>query len=106
MFNESDLQAWLARHREELRQASGIAPRVSRRSETSEAAADDAIGSARTAARSKQTRRGAADQFLTKNYPEGIPAGKGNKQLAREFTDRTGVSISPRTIRRARTDRQ
>ena len=50
----------------------------------------------------KSTKLKAVSDFLDETYPEGIPAGLSDKEIARLIEDETKVTISPRTIRRAR----
>ena len=50
----------------------------------------------------KPTKRSAASLFINRQYPDGIPIGVTNKMIAQEIKIKEGVTVTERTIRRAR----
>lgn len=54
------------------------------------------------AAGAKPTKRNAVALYIEGNYPNGIPADKSDKVLAKEVETSTGFSVDERTVRRAR----
>jgi hypothetical protein len=64
-----------------------------------------ATGKEPPAGPARETMVKAARRWLTATYPSGVSAGNNNKALSREYTEKTGLSMSDRTMRRARTAR-
>jgi|SRR5215469_5808707 len=105
-ISTDDLRYWLIKNHESVRCEHGIGSRGSGRAKPAESEAGNATHSTPTPLLPRQTKRAAASEFLTQTYPEGIPPGMSDKELARKYVACTGVQISPRTLRRARTGRQ
>ncbi|MFI4948005.1 MAG: hypothetical protein ACHQC9_04325 [Alphaproteobacteria bacterium] len=51
----------------------------------------------------KQTLPQAVRKYITETYRDGIPAGKSDKVIAKEYKSHAGTNVSERTVRRART---
>jgi hypothetical protein len=81
MVADTDIENWAA---------SRLSPKPVRRAETTPRQVHT------------QTKLGALKSWIFKYYPKGIPAGYGAKAIAREFGKKTGISVSERTVRRAR----
>jgi hypothetical protein len=48
-----------------------------------------------------QTKRDAVASWLAQRYPEGVPPGMSQKEIARQFEGEKKVRVDPRTVRRA-----
>jgi hypothetical protein len=66
-------------------------------------AAGAAPGESKQNAGRKQTMAAAARDFIAASYPNGLPAGQSDKLIAAEYTRNTGLLMTERSVRRART---
>jgi hypothetical protein len=58
--------------------------------------------SAKAAPVKTPTKQGAIKNWIAQRYPGGIRAGTTLKQIVREFSNETEITVSERTVRRAR----